>query len=158
MKLPSLTVVGLGCIGGSIAKALQSNGAFVRGWSTSQADNAMARDFDLDVPDATLELAMSDASMIVIAVPVQSIAEVAEVAIRGAPEEAAIIHCGGVQSRASLHFDDAAYARVIGAHPLAGSHDSGFAAARADLFQGCTVSIESRASDDEREWMKWLWN
>jgi len=158
MKLPNLTVVGLGCIGGSIAKALKSNGAFVRGWSTSADDNAMARDFDLDVPDATLEQAMSGARLVIIAVPVQSIAEVAEAAIRGAPEEAAIVHCGGVQSRASLHFDDAAYARVIGAHPLAGSHDSGFGAARADLFQGCTVSIESRASDDTREWMKWLWN
>lgn len=158
MKLPSLTVVGLGCIGGSIAKALQSNGAFVRGWSTSQADTALARDVDLDVPDATLEQAMSDARMVIIAVPVQSIAEVAAVAVRGAPEEAVIVHCGGVQSRASLQFDDAAYERVIGAHPLAGSHDSGFGAARADLFQGCTVSIESRASDDAREWMKWLWN
>ena len=76
----------------------------------------------------------------------------------GAPPEAAIIHCGGVQSRALLHLDDASYARVIGAHPLAGSHDSGFGAARADLFAGCTVSIESRADDDSREWNKWLWN
>ena len=124
MKLPSVTVVGLGCIGGSIAKELQSNGAFVRGWSMSSADVAMAREFDLDVPDATLEQAMSDARMVVIAMPVQSIPEVAAAAIRGAPEEAAIIHCGGVQSRASLHFDDATYARVIVAHPLAGSHDS----------------------------------
>ena len=57
-----------------------------------------------------------------------------------------IIHCGGVQSRASLQLDEATHARVIGAHPLAGSHDSGFGAARADLFAGCTVSIESRAS------------
>ena len=158
MKLPNVTIIGLGCIGGSIAKALQANGAFVRGWSTSHDDNALARALYIDVPDVTLEQSMVDARMVIIAVPVQAIAEVASASLRGAPPEAAIIHCGGVQSRASVHLDDASYARVIGAHPLAGSHDSGFGAARADLFAGCTVSIESRADDDSREWNKWLWN
>jgi len=158
MKLPNVTIIGLGCIGGSIAKALQANGAFVRGWSTSHDDNALARALGIDVPDVTLEQSMVDARMVIIAVPVQAIAEVASASLRGAPPEAGIIHCGGVQSRGSLHLDDASSARVIGAHPLAGSHDSGFGAARADLFAGCTVSIESRADDDSREWNKWLWN
>jgi prephenate dehydrogenase len=100
---------------------------------------------------------MLRAQLVIIAVPVQAIAEVAAVAMSAAPPEAAIVHCGGVQSRAALKLDEATYARVIGAHPLAGSHDSGFGASRADLFRGCTVSIESRASEDVREWMKWLW-
>jgi prephenate dehydrogenase len=158
MKLPSVTVVGLGCIGGSIAKALNANGAHVRGWSTSPEDNALARALLIDVPEIALEESMRDAQMVIIATPVQAIAEVAAAAIRGANDDAAIIHCGGVQSRASLHLDEAAWARVIGAHPLAGSHDSGFAASRADLFAGCTVSIESRASEDLRGWTTWLWN
>lgn len=158
MKLPNVTIIGLGCIGGSIAKALHVNGAFVRGWSTSHDDNAQARTLYIDVPDVTLEESMVDARMVVIAVPVQAIAEVAAAALRAAPPDAAMIHCGGVQSRASLHLDEASYARVIGAHPLAGSHDSGFGAARDDLFAGCTVSIESRADEDSREWNKWFWN
>ncbi len=158
MKLPNVTVVGLGCIGGSFAKALSSNGAFVRGWSTSPEDCAMARALDYDVPDVSLEDAIGTANLVLIAVPVQAIAEVAAIAIRRTPRGAAIVHCGGVQARSSLHFDDATDARVIGAHPLAGSHDSGFGAARADLFQRCTVSVESRASDEMREWMTWLWN
>ena len=158
MKLPNVTVVGLGCIGGSFAKALSSNGAFVRGWSTSPEDCAMARALDYDVPDVSLEDAIGAANLVLIAVPVQAIAEVAAIAIRSTPPGAAIVHCGGVQARSSLHFDDVTYARVIGAHPLAGSHDSGFGAASADLFQRCTVSVETRASDETREWMKWLWN
>ena len=158
MKLPSLTVVGLGCIGGSFAKAVTPNGGgFTRGWSTSSEDNALARALDLEVPECTLAESMSDARLVIIAVPVQAIAEVAAVAIRAAPEDATIIHCGGVQSRTALGLDEATHARVIGAHPLAGSHDSGFAASREDLFRGCTVSIESRASEEVREWMKWLW-
>jgi prephenate dehydrogenase len=158
MKVPNVTVIGLGCIGGSFIKAITPNdGGFVRGWSTSASDRAMASALDFDVRDGTLEESMRDADLVIIAVPVQAIAEVASVAVRTAPQEAAIVHCGGVQSRDALELDDATHGRVIGAHPLAGSHDSGFGAARADLFQGCTVSIESRASDSVRSWMTWLW-
>jgi prephenate dehydrogenase len=158
MKLPNVTVIGLGCIGGSFIKAITpSGGGFARGWSTSDSDRAMARALDFDVPESTLEESMSGANLVIIAVPVQAIAEVASVAVRAAPQEAAIVHCGGVQSRDALALDGETHARVIGAHPLAGSHESGFGAARADLFQGCTVSIESRASDSVRSWMTWLW-
>jgi len=158
MKRPSVTVVGLGCIGGSFVQAVTSlGGGVTRGWSTSAEDKALARAEGLDVPECTLAESMSSADLVIIAVPVQAIAEVAAVAMRVAPSGAAIIHCGGVQSRAALGLDEGTHARVIGAHPLAGSHDSGFRAARADLFRGCTVSIESRASDDVRERMEWLW-
>lgn len=159
MSPPSVTVVGLGCIGGSFARAITSNGGgFVNGWTTSPEDRELAGPIVHHVSDGSLEDAMSDAKLIIIAVPVQAIAEVAAVAARAAPAEAVIIHCGGVQSRESLKLDEATYARVIGAHPLAGSHESGFGAARADLFRGCTVSVESRASEDVRGRMKWLWN
>ena len=158
MKRSTTTVVGLGCIGGSIATALNANGALVRGWSTSGDDCARARELHIDVPDRSLAQAVAGARLVIIAVPVQAIAAVAAVVTASAPAESTIIHCGGVQSRPSLHLDEAASARVIGAHPLAGSHESGFAAARADLFAGCRVSIESRASDEARERNEWLWN
>ena len=117
----------------------------------------MARAFGIEVPVGPLEQAMTDAEIVVIAVPVQAIADVATVALHAASANAAIVHCGGVQSQASLHLDDATYSRVIGAHPLAGSHESGFAAARADLFAGCTVSIESRRTETQLEWLEWIW-
>lgn len=157
MKLPNVTVIGLGCIGGSFIKAITpSGGGFARGWSTSREDRAMARALDFDVRDS-FEESMRDASLVIIAVPVQAIAEVASVAVRAAPPEATIVHCGGVQSRETLALDDATHARVVGAHPLAGSHESGFGAARAELFHGCMVSIESRAPDSVRSRMAWLW-
>jgi len=157
MKLPNVTVIGLGCIGGSLAMSLTSDGAIVRGWSTSPEDGAMARAFGIEVPEGALEQSMTDAEIVVIAVPVQAIANVAAATIRAAPANAAIVHCGGVQSQASLHLDDATYSRMIGAHPLAGSHESGFPAARPDLFVGCTVTIESRRTEAQLEWLKWIW-
>ena len=157
MTIPNVAVIGLGCIGGSIVESLPSDAARVRGWSASPEDRAMARALGYAVPD-TMELALAGADVIVIAVPVQAIAGVAAEAIRYAPEQATIFHCGGVQSRASLHLDEAASARVIGTHPLAGSHESGFGAARGNLFQGCAVSVESRRSTEQERWAKWLWS
>jgi prephenate dehydrogenase len=157
MTLPNVAVIGLGCIGGSVVKALTNNGARVQGWSTSPEDSSMARALGYDAPDIALESALSDADVVVIAVPVQAIAAVAASAMRGAPASATILHCGGVQSRGALHLDDATHARILGTHPLAGSHESGFGAARAELFEGCTLSIESRSSAEQDRWSKWLW-
>jgi prephenate dehydrogenase len=157
MTLPNVAVIGLGCIGGSLLKALPGGVARVRGWSSSPEDCAMARALGHDVTD-TMERALADAGVIVIAVPVQAIAEIAARAIHDTRESATIVHCGGVQSRRSLHLDDATHARLIGTHPLAGSHESGFGAARANLFEGCTVSIESRHSAEQERWAKWLWS
>jgi prephenate dehydrogenase len=47
--------------------------------------------------------------------------------------------------------------RVIGTHPLAGSHRAGFAAADADLFANCVVSIEDRAPPNVRDVAEQLW-
>jgi len=156
MTLPTVAVIGLGCIGGSIVKALPNDVARVRGWSASPEDCATARALGYDVP-GTPEGTLADATAVV-SVPVQAIAEVAAIAGREAPASATILHCGGVQSRDALHLDEVAYARIIGTHPLAGSHESGFGAARADLFEGCAVSIESRRSAEEERWATWLWS
>ena len=73
----------------------------------------MARATGIEVPECTLAESMRDARLVIIAVPVQAIAEVAAVAMSAAPPDAAIIHCGGVQSRAALKLDEPTYARVL---------------------------------------------
>jgi prephenate dehydrogenase len=156
MTRPNVAVFGLGCIGGSIVKALPSDAARVRGWSSSPEDCALARALGCDVPDS-LESALADATIIVIAVPVQAIAEIAASAIRSAPNDAMIFHCGGVQSKGALALDESTYGRLVGTHPLAGSQDSGFSASRADLFENCVVSVERRATPIQEERARWLW-
>jgi prephenate dehydrogenase len=156
MTPPNVAVFGLGCIGGSIVMALASDVARVRSWSVSSEDRAMARALGHDVPN-TLDGALADADIVVIAVPVQAIAEIASRAMRDAPGTAAILHCGGVQSRAALALDERTYARVRGTHPLAGSQDSGFGASRADLFENCAVSVERGSPALVEERARWLW-
>ena len=157
MTPPRVVVIGLGCIGGSLARALAGQAVDVRGWSKSEGDRDQALSHGIDVKATSVESAVSGADVVVIAVPAQAIAEVAAAAIRRAPATTAIVHCGGVQSRGALQLDEETFARVIGAHPLAGSHESGFGASRANLFEGCTVSIESRAPTEVRERMQWMW-
>jgi cyclohexadieny/prephenate dehydrogenase / 3-phosphoshikimate 1-carboxyvinyltransferase len=158
MTMAPVAVIGLGCIGGSLARVLAAHdGAPVRGWSASLEDRTLARDGGIDTSAASLEDAVRGASVIVLAVPLQAMADVAGAACRAADAEAVIVHCCGAQARATLGEDEATFARVFGAHPLAGSHDSGFRASRADLFDGCTVSIEARAPERVRVAMASLW-
>ena len=72
---------------------------------------------------------------------------------------AVVLHTGSLQRAAAVKPDitSSLHARVIGTHPLAGSHESGFAASRADLFAGCTVSIEARAKPYVRAAAEDLW-
>jgi prephenate dehydrogenase len=49
-------------------------------------------------------------------------------------------------------------ARVIGTHPLAGSHRSGFAAASSDLFRDATVFVEQRANARQKEDAELFWS
>jgi prephenate dehydrogenase len=156
MTVPTVAVIGLGCIGGSILKALPGEAARVRGWSTSLEDRSLAREFGYDVPESVVDV-LADADVVVIAVPVQAIAEVMQQVLGTVRPAAAILHCGGVQAREALALDDGAFARVRGTHPLAGSQDAGFGASRADLFEDCTVSIERRATPEQEELTRWLW-
>jgi len=160
MTARNVAVIGLGCIGGSILRALPRREARARGWSTSSEDRALAREIGYDVPDS-LDDTLTDASIIVIAVPVQATAEAMQSVSSAAPRDATILHCGGVQAREALGLDEESYARLRGTHPLAGSQESGFGASRADLFEGCAVSVERRTASQpapvQEERTRWLW-
>ena len=159
MTARSVAVIGLGCIGGSILRAFPRGEVRAKAWSTSPEDRTLAREMGHDVPD-TLDETLMDASIVVLAVPVQAIADVMQNVMRAALPAATILHCGGVQAREALGLDEGTYARVRGTHPLAGSQDSGFTASRANLFEGCAVSIERRSpapSPEQEELVRWLW-
>lgn len=155
-----MAVIGLGCIGGSLARALAAQGIEVRTWSTSPTDRQQAAAARLHVVDGDTDgiaRACVGATIVVLAVPLDAMAEVARMADAAAGRDAILVHVGGLQRPEALGLDDALHGRVLGTHPLAGSHESGFAASRADLFIGCTVSIEARAGARERQQAEWLW-
>jgi prephenate dehydrogenase len=153
-----VAVIGLGCIGGSVARALRAQGVEVCAWSASPMDNAHAAAAGVRIAEHDgAAAACADASHVVLAVPVREVAAVAREAVAAASGEARIFHVAGLQRAEALGLDHATAARVLGTHPMAGSHDTGFSASRPDLFVGCAVSVEARADPRARRAAEWLW-
>jgi prephenate dehydratase/prephenate dehydrogenase len=157
----SVTVIGLGVIGGSLARALGTHGVEARAFAASPDDRTLATRAGIQVTPSLAEAARATrpGDVVVMAVPPAALDSVLRELCPLLPPEAVVIHATGLQTQRALGLDDATYARVIGAHPLAGSHESGFDASRADLFHGCTVSIEERAGvgAEARRRVEWLW-
>ena len=150
-------IVGLGAVGGSLALAL--DGPPVVAWSRERRDREAARKAGIDVrgDDASWGRAMDDATIIVIAVPLDAIAAVTRDLRAQIPDDVLLLHTGSLQRREALSLSDAEFARVIGTHPMAGSERSGFVAARADMFRGATVRAEERATAQQRDRIEQLW-
>ena len=152
-----IAIVGLGVIGGSVALRMKERGTAVRGFSTSPPDCANAQEAGVPVA-GTLDRAVRDVGLVLIAVPLDRIATVADEVIGAAPPRATILHAGSLQRAESLRTMPEIGARLIGTHPLAGSHKSGFTGARADLFHGATVLVERRADEQQRADAELLWS
>jgi prephenate dehydrogenase len=155
----TVAIIGLGLIGGSLARALFASGVRVRGTTASQDDARAARaaGIETSVGADAVRTAVPGADAIIIATPVEVVARIARDVLAATPANTLIVHVAGLQSASALGLADAAASRVLGTHPLAGSHGSGFAASRADLFQGAVVSAENRARGDARVRLEQLW-
>jgi prephenate dehydrogenase len=160
IQLPTdaeVAIIGLGVIGGSAALRVHERGTPLRAFSTSAQDCAMAQRAGL-VVSQTLDAAVRDVGLVLIAVPLNRIASVASEVIGAAPDTATILHAGSLQRREALDAIPEVATRLIGTHPIAGSHRNGFDAARADLFRDAVVYVERRASARQREDAELFWS
>jgi len=152
-----VAIIGLGVIGGSAALRVGERGTPLRTFSASAQDCALAQKAGL-VVSQSLDAAVRDVGLVLIAVPLNRIGSVASDVIGAAAPTATILHAGSLQRREALDAIPEVAVRVIGTHPIAGSHRSGFAAARADLFRDATVYVERRASARQREDAELFWS
>ena len=152
-----VAIVGLGVIGGSAALRLRERGTPLRTFSTSAQDCALARAAGIDVAQS-LDNAVRDVGLVLIAVPLNRISSVASEVIGAAPATATILHAGSLQRREALDAMPEVAARMLGTHPIAGSHRSGFAAARANLFRDATVYVERRTGARQHEDAEFFWS
>lgn len=154
-----IAVAGLGLVGGSLARALLARGIEVHGTDASVAERAHAVRAGVTVADDLTALVRVAPDVVVLAVPPGAVGAVARVLVPLLPAHATVLHAAGLQEARALGLDaeGEVHARVLGTHPLAGSHGAGFAASRADLFAGATVWAEERADDATRRRIEWLW-
>lgn len=127
------TIVGTGLIGASIGLALRRGGWHVSG-SDASAD-VVERAVAVGACDVVGVDATSD--LVVVATPVDTVAEVVEDML-GACPGAFVTDVGGVKGSIVHAVDDP---RFLGGHPMAGSERLGPEGAHADLFEGAVWAL-----------------
>ncbi len=142
-----LAIVGVGLLGGSVAKAARAGGH-------ARHNNRVGRDTERLRPaldDGTLDAAVTDldagvreADVIVLAAPVLAIEGLLERVWGAASDGALITDVGSTKRNIVRAAERLAATRplaFVGSHPLAGSEQAGYRVARADLFRGATVVV-----------------
>jgi cyclohexadieny/prephenate dehydrogenase len=153
MRVAHVTIVGLGLIGSSIARAIRERtpDVTVTGHDASADVRAQAR--DLELCDAIVDdpaTAVADADLVIFAVPVGRMADAAAAIAPGLKADAIISDVGsskaGVAEALAKALPDHV---VIPAHPVAGTENSGPAAGFATLFEGrwCIVTPPADAPE-----------
>jgi monofunctional chorismate mutase len=143
--LSRVAIVGLGQIGGSIARALGPHGGWRRvGYDLdpSAATTANAAGA-IDEVAGSLEEACAGADLAVLATPVDTLPALVQAAAAALPPGAALLDTGSARGpiTAALEAAAARGIRAVGGHPLAGSEGHGFAASRAELFADTTFVL-----------------
>jgi len=139
----SVAIVGLGLIGGSLARDLAARGVRVLGWDAdAEGLRAAVSESVVHHPLADDLRDVDQADAVVLAVPVLAAAEVLR---KLAPRLAGVRLITDVGST-KTSIVRAAEAlglggRFVGSHPLAGDHRSGWSASRAGLFDGARIFL-----------------
>ena len=154
MRPASLAVIGLGAIGGSLAWQSRLAGVTrVVGYSPEPAEGIQALKVGAVTELAdTAARAVHGAALVVLAVPPRATIDLIDAL---APEleqgtlltDVCSVKAPVVERALTAGLGD----RFAGGHPLAGTHESGFASARPDRLRGCVVYIcETGAADGHR--------
>lgn len=164
--LERLVVVGLGLIGGSIAKGLRKAGLFGQIIGVEQSFEHRAAALQQGLVDrccASLKAALQErADVIVLAVPLSAMPALLKELAALELKDCVITDVGSAK-RPVLDAVQAAFGEIpphfVAGHPIAGSEKSGPMAADAGLFQGRSVILTTTAETDALalERIQWLW-
>lgn len=135
-------VIGLGLIGGSVARDLAALGVRVLAYDRDPATIDMARAEGVVAEPLDASLAgLEEAEVVIIAVPVSSLRDV----LAGVPRQtdARLITDVGSTKRSAVGSAEAMGIadRFVGSHPMAGDHRSGWTASRTGLFADARVYL-----------------
>jgi prephenate dehydrogenase len=158
--IQELAIVGVGLLGGSVAKAARADKLARRivgvGRDAARLQPALD-DGTLDAATTDLAAGVRKADFILLAAPVLAIEGLLAQVSRVAPEGSVVTDVGStkrniVRAAERLAAESVRLAAApagcggrppsfVGSHPMAGSEQSGYRVARADLFRGATVVV-----------------
>lgn len=150
-----MSVVGCGLVGSSFALAMRRAGACVRlaGWDVSEAalDEALRLGIVDEVDGAFAGGGASASDLVYLSMPVGQIVAFLQGPAREVRPGAVVTDAGSTKlevCRAAASNASRAW-RFVGGHPVAGSHLSGPAHARADLFEGAPYVLTGEADGSD---------
>ena len=151
-----LAIVGVGLLGGSVARAARAGGLAREIVGVGRASVRLepaVRDGTLDRATTVLEEGVRGADFVVLAVPVAAIERALRAVWPAAAPEAVVTDVGSTKTAIVRQAQALATGRplaFVGSHPMAGSEKAGYAVARADLFEGATVIVTPTDASEPR--------
>jgi prephenate dehydrogenase len=149
----NVTIVGLGLIGGSLALAIKKTGfcQHVVGVDANPAHAKQAVDLHLVEEVLTLDRALAGAQLVLVATPVKAIVDLLPSLLDAIDANTIVADMGSTKvaicDAVRLH---PRRGRFVGAHPIAGTENSGPGAALEDLFSGkLAILCDEELSDPD---------
>jgi len=142
-----LGLVGLGLLGGSVAKAARAQGLadeiVAVGRDRARLEPAL-RDGAIDRASTDIAEGVAGVDFCLLATPVATLSALLPDVWRALPSDAVLTDVGSTKVAIVETAERLAAARplaFVGSHPMAGSEQAGYRVSRADLFRGATVII-----------------
>lgn len=142
-----LGLVGLGLLGGSVAKAARAEGLadeiVAVGRDRERLEPAL-RDGVVDRISTHLEDGVAGADFCLLATPVATLTALLPVVWQALPADAVVTDVGSTKAaivRAAERLGEERPLAFVGSHPMAGSEQAGYRVSRPDLFRGATVIL-----------------
>ncbi len=149
-----VVIVGVGLIGGSLARALKEQGAVQRITGVARSQQTLDRALELGVIDAAESdpaSAVKDADIIVIATPVATIQSLLEVMSDAIPAQSIVTDAGSVKGSvvdAARNVLGDRVGQFVPGHPIAGTEESGVDASFSTLYQDRRVILTPLEEND----------
>ena len=143
-------IVGLGLIGGSLARAYHKSGHEVFGYNRNKVVQDYAK-LEGTLKGELNQETMAACDAIFLCLYPQNAIEFMEENAPVIPKNALVIDCCGTKRlvcRAGFALAEQYGFTFVGGHPMAGTQFSGYAKSRADMFEGASMIIVPPEADD----------
>lgn len=164
-SLNKLVIFGVGLIGGSLALALRRSMKQLHIVGMGRSGDSLQNALDLGVinqASTSVEQALQDADMVVIAVPVAQTPNILKLISPHLSNKTVITDVGSTKSDV-VDYAEAIlgdqFSQFVPGHPIAGAEKSGVTAARADLFDGKNIVLTPapQTSDNAKSLARDMW-